>query len=173
MGLDVGPSSPLGVTDMLVVDQSVPSSSQSLDNIVKEVLHPDYFTPPVSRGGRVVEIFTECTQGTCDCVNVIGNVHCNLKPCRVAFFLFNGEFSLPQEDVDRIWNGLCDGFPIVDMGFNSSYECANYHSITEGSFREEMSSLLCKELSEGKVSKCENKPQCIHALGAVQNQMAV
>ena len=70
--------------------------------------------------------------------------------------------------MERIWDGLWDGFPIVDVGFNSVYECENYLSITESHFREEMSELLLKELAEGKVSECYVKPQCVHALGAVQ-----
>ena len=125
------------------------------------------FSPPVSECGRVVKIFNECIEGFCSCVNVVGDAHCDLKPCRVGHFLFNGECSLPYGDVLKIWNGLCDGFKVVDEGFDSAYECGNYLSITEPKFRDEMSELLRKELSEGKVALCEGKPQCVHALGAV------
>ena len=55
----------------------------------------------------------------------------------------------------------------MDESFDSENECKNYLSITEPKFRDEMSSLLLKELSEAKVSVCEDKPQCVHALGAV------
>ena len=69
--------------------------------------------------------------------------------------------------MSKIWNGLCDGFKIVDDNFDSVYECENYLSITEPRFRGEMSSLFAKELSEGKVSVSNVKPSCIHSLGAV------
>ena len=125
------------------------------------------FIPPVSECGRVVEIFSDCIKGCCSCENVVGVTQCDLKPCRVGSFLFGGECSLPHEDVVKIWNGLCDGFKIVDVEFNSAYECENYLSITETKFKDEMSELLCKELREGKVSRCVDRPQCVHALGAV------
>ena len=132
-------------------------------------LEPDacVFSPPVSEGGRAVNIFTSCIEGACACVNVIGGNNSDLKPCRVGHFLFSGACNLPQGEVMEIWNGLCDGFKIVDDNFNSSYECNNYLSITESKFRDEMTELLLKELSEGKVSVCEGRPQCVHALGAV------
>ena len=69
-------------------------------------------------------------------------VHCSLRPCRVGEFLFSGKCSLPSGHVHWIWNGLCDGFKIVDEGFNSTYDCSNYLSITDRSFRQDMSSLL-------------------------------
>ena len=127
-------------------------------SVKNEVIHgsvgaiPIQVNPPVSKGSRVVVITNACVQGLCSRENMIGNFHCGLKPCRVGHFLFSGECTLPQGDVVRIWDGLCDGFPIVDEGFDSSYECANYLSITEGNFRGEMSKLLLKEVSEGKVS---------------------
>ena len=49
----------------------------------------------------------------------------------------------------------------------SQYECENYLSITESKFKDEMSCLLRKELSEGKVSFSVDRPQCVHSLGAV------
>ena len=125
------------------------------------------FSPPVSEGGRVVEVYRQCIEGKCSCQNVIGKTHCNLKPCRIGQFLFGGECSLPQTYVYKIWNGLCDGFKIVDEGFESCYECENYLSITEPKFKGEMSSLLRRELEEGKVSFCVDRPQCVHSLGAV------
>ena len=82
-------------------------------------------------------------------------------------FLFVGECTLPSDCVSKIWNGLCDGFKIVDDGFDSVYECENYLSITEPRFGGEMSNLLSKELSVGKVLVSNVKPSCIHAMGAV------
>ena len=101
-------------------------------------------------------------EGVCTCLNLIGGIHCNLRPCRVGFFLFSGECPLHYETVITIWNGLCDGFNIVDEDCDAKYDCENYLSITQGYFRQEMSNLLREELEEGKV-----KPQCIHSMGAV------
>ena len=130
-------------------------------------LREHVFFPPVSEGGRVVEIYQECVDGSCSCNNIIGESHCNLRPCRVGEFLFSGKCSLPAAYVYKIWNGLCDGFKIVDEGCDPTYDCENYLSISTGPFRKEMSALLLAELSEGKVSKCIDKPKCIHSMGAV------
>ena len=137
------------------------------DDFVTLPVDVNVFTPPVSKGGRVVEIFECCINGSCTCVNLVGDTHCDLKPCRVGWFLFGGECTLPSAMVEKIWDGLCDGFMIVDEGFSSSYECENYLSITEQKFRSEMSVLLLRELAEGKVTRCVEKPVCTHALGAV------
>ena len=136
------------------------------EHVTVPLLNELVFHPPMSDGGRVVEIYSECTLGLCSCHNLVGGIHCDLKPCRVGHFLFGGECTLPSEWVTKIWNGLCDGFKIVDEGFDSTYECDNYLSITDSHFRSEMSKLLLKELSEGKVSACSEKPTCIHAMGA-------
>ena len=98
---------------------------------------------------------------------MVGGIHCSLKPCRVGEFLFSGKCNLPSSDVYKIWNGLCDGFRIVDEGCTAAYDCGNYLSITTGHFRDEMTSLLLKEIMEGKVSICADKPRCIHSMGAV------
>ena len=57
------------------------------------------FTPPVSECGRLVTITNECVEGFCWCENIVGDTHCDLKPCRVGHFLFSEECSLPSEDV--------------------------------------------------------------------------
>ena len=141
------------------------SSDAGIDSNVD--VRSEVFYPPVSRGGRVVEIFRECLDGNCTCPNPIGGVHCNLRPCRIGSFLFSGECVLPSGSVTEIWDGLCDGFNIVDDNCDMEYDCENYLSITQGHFRGEMSNLLREEIKEGKVSICEVKPKCIHSLGAV------
>ena len=115
----------------------------------------------------MVEISESCAKGICTCENLVGGNHCNLRPCRVGSFVFSEECTLSAEVVYKIWNGLCDGFKIVDDNCDPSYDCDNYLSITQGHFRQEMSCLLKQELEEGKVSVCETKPSCIHSMGAV------
>ena len=150
-----------------VTERFSPVSNVSLDNPVEPMynvagidcissscyrgssLYADYkgnvggsFIPPPSERGRVVEIMEDCTRGDCSCENLVGGLHCSLKPCRVGEFLFNGSCCLPESWVTAIWNGLCDGFKIVDEDFSSSYDCENYLSITQSHFRNEMSNLL-------------------------------
>ena len=67
-----------------------------------------------------------------------------------------------------LWNGLNNGFKIVDDDCGASYYCENYDSITSVEFHEEMSALLRAELETNKVSPATTRPQCIHALGAVK-----
>ena len=122
----------------------------------------------MSNGGRVIEIHKDCREGTCSCTNPIGDFDSNFKPCRVGHFLFSGECNLPASYVDTIWDGLCDGFKIVDEDCVCRYECENYLSITDGRFKEEMSELLKSEILEGKVAVVSDKPTCIHSMGAVE-----
>ena len=153
-------------TEQLAVNNSEFESADTgiySDVVVNEVV----FYPPVSGGGRAIGITRECIDGFCACSNLIGGISSNLKPCRVAAFLFSGECTLPAVSVSKIWDGLCDGFDVVDKDCEASYDCRNYSSITGSHFRSEMSTLLKEELSEGKVSFCKSKPQCIHSLGAV------
>ena len=95
----------------------VPFSTQSVDEHIFYCL--------TSEGGRVVGISSGCTKGNCCCVNLIGDIHCNLKPCRVGSFLFGGDCTLPSDMVQSIWNGLYDDFKNVDDDFDSIYECEN------------------------------------------------
>ena len=131
-----------GLDDMLCAVDSSFVDVTMVDTYPK----PDVcvFSPPVSEDGRVVNITASCVNGTCCCENVIGGTSCDLKPCRVGHFLFGGECCLPSKDVMEIWNGLCDGFRIVDDDCVSTYECKNYLSITESKFKDEMSNLLVK-----------------------------
>ena len=155
----------IGMEDAFVnSSEFVPASTfVNSDVTVEECV----FYPPVSGGGRVVEIYKSCINGTCNCVNLIGGIHCDLRPCRVGYFLFSGSCVLPSFTVGKVWDGLCDGFEIVDENCTSKYDCENYLSISKGRFKNEMSDLLKSELLEGKVSFCESKPRCIHSLGAV------
>ena len=67
-----------------------------------------------------------------------------------------------------LWDGLVNGFRIVDDDCVTSYVCDNYGSITSKEFKEEMSTLLRTEIDCDKLSVASVPPQCIHALGAVK-----
>ena len=74
---------------------------------------------------------------------------------------------MSEEDRDYLWRGLVLGFDIVDPDCPASYHCENYDSITSDVFYEEMTRLLLDELAQGKVSISEDRPTCVHSLGAV------
>ena len=142
----------------------VPDSQGSgLSHSVGEI-----FEAPRSRGGRCVKVYGDCIAGNCNCVHLVGDNAVDLKPCRAAKFLFGGECGLPPDMVSEIWDGLCDGFRIVDNVDIPSYSCDNYESITKGRFYGEMSKLISKELAEGKISEVFSKPHCVHSLGGVE-----
>ena len=156
------------------------ASHDDLDTIVcdtvylpiGESLHDNnlLFVTPCCDGIPSINVFSSCVAGTCDCVHLIGQVQCQLKPCRAAQFLF-GEAALQTiNDPDKLflWEGLVKGFAIMDKDCPSVYNCPNYDSITGPEFYDEMSSLLIGELDSEKVSFTDTQPTCVHSLGAVK-----
>ena len=115
--------------------------------------------------GTVVNVFDQCIKGICDCEFCIGGISSQLRPCRFASYILGRSESFKEKYLDLLW-GVTDGFPIVDST-PPSYECENYNSITAPGPYEKMTSILLRELEEGYVTKVENKPYCVHALGAV------
>ena len=97
---------------------------------------------PCSEGGRSIDVFQSCIDDKCVCSHFIGESLSQLRPCRIGNFLFSGQCTLPSEDVMSIWNGIFDGFKIVDDVAIPSYECQNYKSILDKKFVGEMSSML-------------------------------
>ena len=115
-------------------------------------------------------IFTDCINGVCHCRHLVGDAPAQLKPCRAAQFLFgpNALTSISDDEGLFLWQGLVQGFKIVDPDCRASYSCSNYDSITGDVFKDEMTDLLLSELDSSKVTKAASPPQCIHSLGAVR-----
>ena len=65
---------------------------------------------------------------------------------------------------EEIFQGVRDGFRIVDDAFDGSYHCDNYNSILDSEFRTKMDSVVASEILEHKVI---DAPECVHSLGAV------
>ena len=126
------------------------------------------FQAPPSGRGIFINVYEECVTGVCDCTHSVGGFRVDLKPCRAAAFLFGGQCTLPSSMVTELWDGLCDGFRIVDDVQIPSYACKNYDSISKGKFYDEMSHVIRKELREGKIREVDTPPHCIHALGGVE-----
>ena len=123
---------------------------------------------PCSKGGRVINVFQSCIDNVCTCSHRIGGSLSQLRPCCIGNFLFSGQCSLPCEDVNAIWNVVCDVFKIVDDEEIPSYECQNYSSILDEKFVGEMSSILNSDLAEGRIKYVGSKPHCVHSLGGVE-----
>lgn len=69
---------------------------------------------------------------------------------------------------DYLWNGVKDGFHIIDCDVDvPSYECFNYSSALQGEAYKAIDKLILKEIEEGKYILSETKPHNVHAMGAV------
>ena len=115
--------------------------------------------------GQDIVVYPECTTGECNCIYLIGNIECQLKPCRFASLIYTVFAGRENEFEQLLWH-VTDGFPIVDCDV-SPYECENYSSITCPENVIKMDSIIAKELSEGMISISVDKPCCVHSLGAV------
>lgn len=71
-----------------------------------------------------------CAAGICDCSHTLGNVVCQLRPCRLAYFMFKDTVNIPDEDL-QLFEGVCDGFAVVDTE-PTPYACNNYLVNTHG-----------------------------------------
>ena len=74
--------------------------------------------------------------------------------------------NIPDPNEEFIFEGVRDGFKIVDNDFAGSYFCQNYQSVLSDEARLEINDIVLKELALGKVSRSDSFPQCVHALGA-------
>lgn len=143
-------------------DKTVSTFSDDFSEGPDRVLFRTKATPD----GHEIDIYSTCITGTCTCVHSLGNVTCQLKPCRFAVLMCDTNGSFRSKEDWLLFTNLTDGFPIVE-GELDSYDCKNYLSILDDTYKSKMDSIIEKELSEGMISRVFNKPRCIHALGAV------
>ena len=121
-------------------------------------------TPPTAKG-TIIDVYAACKEGNCRCVHLIGGKRAQLLPCRFANYLWGGANSKPDENWE-LFCGIVDGFDVVDSEVRS-YDCSNYSSILEGEARKTMERSIREDLEEGRISKADSTPTCIHSLGAV------
>ena len=127
------------------------------------------FHTPIFDNIDSIPIYGACIAGSCSCAHYIGEHQAQLKPCRAAQFLF-GDHKLDSVDTSEqlyIWNGLMNGFSIVDNDCPATYECTNYDSILAENAHAEMTALLEQELLDHNVILTDQRPRCVHSLGAV------
>ena len=108
-----------------------------------------------------------CREGAGPCKHELDGVPIQLNPC--AFYDECYRHSAGQDlNADYIYSGVSKGFKIVDNSFSGSYFCTNYDSILDPEFKSQMDNTIASELVEGKVSIVSDRPQCVHALGAIR-----
>ena len=67
-----------------------------------------------------------------------------------------------------LMDGVENGFRIVDIDANVSlYECDNYNSVFSDHAFEFVNSLIHSEVKESKLVVTQDKPRCVHSLGAI------
>lgn len=137
------------------VDSDIPSSN--MDSLV--------FIAPASKKGVSIHVYDKCVNGLCKCKHIIGSDVSQLKPCRFASLLF-GNGRVPTDDEIIMYNGIVDGFDIVSNDVDS-YDNHNYLSILSEDSKSKMDKIVRNELDSGILEVVDEKPKCIHSLGAV------
>lgn len=100
----------------------------------------------------------------------VGGVRSQMNLCAWREMLTGREEAASDPDAHFLLDGITHGFKLVDPGsVIHPYVCANYKSATV-SAKQEISEIICDELSSGKLSIVSSTPHCIHALGAVEKK---
>ena len=102
----------------------------------------------------------------CDGRHVLEGVPLQMNPCVV----FDECFSHPMGADIRgsyIFDGILNGFRVVDEEYSGSYSRSNYKSALEPEVKAKMDDIYREEIANGKVIKVQDKPRCVHSLGAV------
>ena len=137
-------------------------------------------------GGSQDRIYVSGTGGSCEnlvddgCANyisvcplslrlrksvLVSGVNTQLKPDTWSYHL---QYEDDVDLKDYLWNGISEGFDIVDRNVViDPYECVNYSSCLLGTAFDYVDGLIHKELAEGKFVIADNKPVCVHSLGAI------
>ena len=86
-----------------------------------------------------IPVYNTCLAGTCSCTHLIASEFSQLKPCRFASYISGrGNVCEGRPVAKFIWEGVVQGFKIVDDNCDTSYNCRNYKTILEGDFLAEM-----------------------------------
>ena len=123
----------------------------------------------ISEEGVTVNVYDACSNGSCNCLHFIGGKPTQLKSCRFVYLYFlatkEGKDKFPS-----LISSIVDRFKVMDGSqeqVNMSYDCQSYKSIFEDNNKPKLDKKIGSELSEGYLKIVENKPKCIHSIGAV------
>ena len=102
---------------------SYPPSMEDASGVVihNQPLNDSDFMPIYSiarANSPPVNIFSSCISGLCACSHTIGGKRVDLKPCRLANFLFGYEalYDLNMSEKDYLWYGFNNGSKLWMMG---------------------------------------------------------
>ena len=150
--------------DIRTNSEACQKANSAMDSDLMANIEEDAIFRMESPEGRTVEVFTSCVKGSCNCEFILEGVKSQLKPCRFASLIFaNNDLT---DKYSELFGYIVDGFPIVDSPVDT-YECQHYLSITSSDVKPLMDIIIRKELSEGAISIVNDKPHCVHSLGAV------
>ena len=96
----------------------------------------------------------------------LGGMGLQLNPCVFFDECYSHKQGVDPE-ADFIFKGVLNGFTIVDEEFIDEYFRTNYSSIESKQAKAKMDKIVREELSCGKVQVVQNRPQCVHSLGAI------
>ena len=100
----------------------------------------------------------------------VEGVRSQMSPHFWGKMLFDKDGYPSDSDSIFLMDGILNGFKLVDPGADiEEYVCENYASATVVS-QEEMDELIRSEISTGKLTIQQGKPQCVHAMGAIRKQ---
>lgn len=122
-------------------------------------------TTPVSDKGVSINVYKDCVKGFCECVHFIGENVSQLKLCRFAALLFQGN-RIPTDDEMLMFNGIVDGFRLVSTEVES-FDSENYLSILSEENKSKMDKIVRNEIANGVLEVVSEKSKCIHSLGTV------
>lgn len=118
------------------------------------------FKSPETHKGTGIDVYDYC------CSHMLAGNVLQIKPCRVASIMFTDGADYSENDF-KLFCGLIDGFDIIETTDIQEYDCSNYKSILEPEYKAKMDSIISSELANGMLTEVQEKPHCIHALGAV------
>ena len=126
-----------------------------------------------SEEGVTINVYDACTNGSCNCIHVLGGEPTQLKPCRLVY-LYSLATTEGRNAFSPLISSIVDGFKVMDgsqENENISYDCKNYKSVFEDNNKVKLDKIIGSELSEGYLKIVDKKPKCIHGIRAVPNQM--
>ena len=113
-------------------------------------------------------VFHRPCSGPCHRAHYLQGSKVQLHPC--AFFDRCLGGVSPNSDSEFVYQGVLNGFQIVDGDFDGSYFCGNYDSITTVEFKSQMDNIVNNELLEGNIMLSSTRPSCVHAMGAIRKK---
>lgn len=94
------------------------------------------------------------------CVHELGGDLLQIKLCRLAVILFHSQNDISDENLE-LFNGVMDGFNIVDCEEMPSNDCVNYKSIYDPPYKQKIDDIVRSELSYDVISVLRLKLHCI------------